>query len=100
MNAISVKIVLRSLISLMTLLLDGGFITTDLYSKPTDNQIYLDALISHSFHWMKAKPHGIDTRIRRNCSTEMSDKRSSEYQRSFTRRGYMKRIVKRESEIY
>lgn len=93
-------IVLRSLISLMTLLLDGGFITTDLYSKPTDNQIYSDALISHYFHWMKAKPHGIDTRIRKNCSIEMSDKRGSDCQRSFTRRGYIKRKVRRESEIY
>ena len=81
----------------LTLSLDGGLITTDVYSKPTDNHIYLDPLSSHPRHCVKAIPYGIATRIRRNCSSIVKfDKRSSEYQNYLTRRGYKKHSVKKE----
>ena len=74
-----------------------GLITTDVYSKPTDNHIYLDPRSSHPSHCTKAIPYGIATRIRRNCSSlDSFDKRSVEYQQYLTRRGYKKNLVQKE----
>ena len=53
----------------LTLLLQDGFISTDIYSKPTDSHLYLPYNSSHPDHCKKAIPYGVALRIRRNCST-------------------------------
>ena len=53
----------------LTLNLVDGFIHTDIYSKPTNNHIYLWHNSAHPAHCTKAIPYGVATRVRRNCST-------------------------------
>ena len=53
----------------LTLNLVDGYIQTDIYSKPTDNHIYLLRNSAHPAHCTKAIPFGVATRIKRNCST-------------------------------
>ena len=73
----------------LTLTLVDGLIQTDVYTKPTDNHLYLQRKSAHPDHCIKAIPFGVATRLRRNCSTEEDfDKRSNEYQKYLTRRGY------------
>ena len=54
----------------LTLTLENGYIQTDVYSKPTDNHMYLHPKTAHPSHCMKAIPFGIASRLRRNCSSE------------------------------
>ena len=54
----------------LKLTLENGFIQTDVYSKPTDNQIYLHPKSVHPAHCMKAIPFGVASRLRRNCSSD------------------------------
>ena len=58
----------------LTLKLKDGYIRPnrqiDWYSKPTDNQLYLEYTSAHPRHWMKAIPYGVATRLPRNCYTE------------------------------
>ena len=78
----------------LTLNLVNGFIQTDIYSKPTDNHIYLLRNSAHPAHVTRAIPYGVATRIRRNCSTdEAFIKRSSEYQGYLYNRGYNPGLV-------
>jgi hypothetical protein len=54
-----------------------------------DNHLYLQRKSVHPDHCIKAIPFGVATRLRRNFSTEEDfDKRSNEYQKYLTRRGY------------
>ena len=76
-----------------------GFIQTDIYSKPTDNHIYLLRNSAHPTHVTRAIPYGVATRIRRNCSTdEAFTKRSSEYQGYLYNWGYNPRLVSQQFE--
>ena len=78
----------------LTLNLVNGFIQTDIYSKPTDNHIYLLRNSAHPAHVTRAIPYGVATRIGRNCSTdEAFIKRSSEYQGYLYNRGYNPGLV-------
>ena len=75
----------------------GGFIQTDIYSKPTDNYIYLLHNSAHTAHCMKAIPFGVATRARRNCPTpEAVEKCSKEYQEYLINRGYNPRQVQQQ----
>ena len=79
----------------LTLTLFDGFIETDVYSKPTDNHIYLDPKSAHPGHCIKTIPYSVASRIRRNCSTIDSFKsRSTEYQNYLVNRGYDSSRVK------
>ena len=81
----------------LTLNLVDGFIRLDVYSKPTDNHLYLQRDSAHPQHCIKAIPFGIATRLRRNCSTdECFMKRSEEYKKYLTSRGYKSTNVKRQ----
>ena len=78
----------------LTLNLVNGFVQTDIYSKPTDNHIYLLRNSAHPAHVTRAIPYGVATRIRRNCSTdEMFSERSSEYEGYLYNRGYNPSLV-------
>ena len=83
----------------LTLNLVNGFIQTDIYSKPTDNHIYLLRNSAHPAHVTRAIPYGVATRIRRNCSTdETFSKRSAEYQSYLYNRGYNPGLVSQQFE--
>ena len=58
-----------------------GFIQTNIYSKPTDNHIYLLCNSAHPTHCYRAIPYGVATRVSRICSTPETFKKCSlEYQ--------------------
>lgn len=81
----------------LTLNFVEGYIQTDIYSKPTDNHIYLLRNSAHPAHCSKAIPYGVATRVRRNCSTpESFEKRSVEYQSYLINRGYNHSQVKQQ----
>ena len=83
----------------LTLNLVEGYIQTDIYSKPTDNHMYLLRNSAHPAHCSKAIPFGVATRVKRNCSTSESfDKRSTEYQSYLINRGYNPNQVKQQFE--
>jgi len=69
----------------LTLHLRDGFISTDVYAKPTDSHLYLPFSSSHPSHCKRAVPFGVALRIKRNCSTnDFLQKRCREY------KGYLK----------
>ena len=73
----------------LTLNLVDGYIQTDIYSKPTDNHIYLLRNSAHPSHCSKAIPYGVAIRVRRNrSSSEAFEKRSVEYQSYLINMGY------------
>ena len=53
----------------ITLNLVDGFAHNDIYSKPTDNNIYLLHNSARTAHCTKAILFGVATRVRRNCPT-------------------------------
>ena len=80
----------------LTLRLEGGFITTDVYSKPTDSHLYLPYSSAHPQHCKKAIPFGVALRLKRNCSNgEVLDERCEEYKQYLTRQNYPREIVDR-----
>ena len=46
------------------------FISTDVYAKPRDSNLYLPFLSSQPVHCKKAVPFGVAIRIKLNCSTD------------------------------
>ena len=81
----------------VTLHLVDGFIQTDVYSKPTDNHLYLPPSSAHPKHVFKAIPFGVASRLRRNCSEEnFLTKRLEEYRGYLVDQGYPADLVSRE----
>ena len=69
----------------LTLHFRNGFISTDIYAKPTDSYLYLPFSSSHPSHCKRAVPFGVALRIKRNCSTnDFLQNRCREY------KGYLK----------
>jgi len=69
----------------LTLHFRDGFISTDVYAKPTDSHLYLPFSSSHPSHCKRAVPFGAALRIKRNCSTDdFLQNRCKEY------KGYLK----------
>ena len=76
-----------------------AILENDIYSKPTDNHIYLLRNSAHPAHYSKAIPYGVANRVRRNCSTsEAFEMRSLEYQSYLINRGYNPSQVKQQFE--
>lgn len=50
--------------------IEKGFLSTDLYSKPTDKHMYLNKKSSHPESTKKSIPFGLGIRARRICSTD------------------------------
>ena len=76
----------------LTLRLENGFISTDVYAKPTDIVIYI-CHIQVSAHPIQCKntqiPYGVALRIKRNCSDNSDlSKRCEEYKRYLVRQEY------------
>jgi len=49
---------------------EGGFLTTDLFVKPTDSKSYLHFNSDHPLHTKKAVPFGLGMRMKRICTRE------------------------------
>jgi hypothetical protein len=80
----------------LTLHLDDGFVTTDVYSKPTDSHLYLPFNSSHPYHCKSAIPYGVALRIKRNCSSkEFLDTRCNEYKFYLKHQKYPSELVER-----
>ena len=83
----------------LTLHLIGGFIQTDVYSKPTDSHLYLPPSSAHPKHVFKAIPYGVATRLRRNCSEQVFlAERTTEYKGYLVNQGYPTKLV--EDQIF
>ena len=81
----------------LTLSLVNTFNETDIYSKPTDDHMYLLRGSAHPTHCTKAIPFGVATRIRINCSTDQKfEQRSKEYQNYRVSRPYLPHQVKKQ----
>jgi len=73
----------------LTLHFFNGFIRTDVYPKPTDSRLYLPPSSAHLKHKFIALPHGVATRLQRNCSDKtFLAKRITKYKGYFTNQGY------------
>ena len=80
-----------------TLRLENGFISTDVYAKPTDSHLYLPYSSAHPTHCKNTIPCGVALRIKRNCSNNSDlSKRCEEYKRYLMRQDYLKSLVEKE----
>ena len=78
----------------LTLYLIDGFIRTDVYSKPTDSNLYLPPSSCHPKHVCKAIPFGVATRLKRNCSDEtFFAERTAEYKGYLLNQGCPSKLV-------
>ncbi|XP_062579651.1 uncharacterized protein LOC134241631 [Saccostrea cucullata] len=69
--------------------LDNGFLTTDLYSKPTDKHMYLNKTSSHPESTKSSIPYGLGLRARRICSTEENyQSQRDKVKKNLRKRGY------------
>ena len=69
----------------LTLHFRDGFISTDVYAKPTDSYLYLPFSSSHPARCKRVVLFGVALRIKRNCSTDdFLQNRCKEY------KGYLK----------
>ena len=71
-----------------------NFLTTDLYSKPSDKHLYLHNTSCHPESTKRAIPYGLGVRIKRICSDEKQYKKRREVVCSqLSKRGYKSDIV-------
>jgi len=83
----------------VTINLKNGVLNTDLYCKPTDAHLYLNAKSSHPQHVIRNIPKGQFIRLRRICSdTTNYIKHSRKYIEYFTDAGYNSNKLKTVAE--
>ena len=82
----------------LTLRLIDGYINCDVYSKPTNDHLYLPYSSPHRLHSKKAIPYGVALRLKRNCSKKILKGRCDEYKTYLIRQNYHTRLVNREFE--
>ena len=76
-------------------MLENGYITTDLYSKPTDSHAYLHSSSCHPRHIIRNMPYSQFLRLRRLCSnTDTFKKRCNDMETWFLKRGHNKKTVR------
>ena len=69
--------------------IEDGFISTDLYTKPTDAHAYLHRQSCHPLHCVMNIPYSQMLRLRRLCSSEeVFEKRICDMTKQFKARGY------------
>ena len=74
--------------------LKDGFLTTDVFTKPTDSHAYLHHRSCHPRHCVENIPFSQFLRLRRLCSdTSLYDKRADTMTGHFVARGYCKKKV-------
>ena len=79
--------------------LESGFLTTDLFTKPTDTHQYLAADSCHPRHCKEAIPFSQALRMRRICSSNDDfQKRCAELKSHLLRRGYEPSFVQEQIE--
>jgi len=72
-----------------------GYLTTDLYTKPTDAHAYLHKSSCHPPHVTKNIPYSQFLRLRRLCSDEATFlRRCDDMTTHFLRRGYRRQVVR------
>ena len=77
----------------------GVYISTDVFSKPTDTHQYLDYRSSHPRHVRQAIPYGQALRLRRICSSERKfDQRIEEFKGYLNKRGFQKTQISSQCE--
>ncbi|XP_068115282.1 zinc finger protein 27-like [Hyperolius riggenbachi] len=73
-----------------------GFLSTNLYRKPTASNAYLHASSAHPTHTIRGIPTGQYLRARHNCSDEIAFEKEAKLLRSrFRERGYKDRWLKK-----
>lgn len=74
---------------------ENGYISTDLYTKPTDSHLYLHYSSFHPKHQKRSLPYSQALRLRRICSTDsLFDQASQTLIKNFTLRGYPIKLIK------
>ena len=80
-----------------TLHFRDGFISTDVYAKPTDSHLYLPFSSSHPSRLKRTVPFGVALRIKHNCSTDnFLPDRCKEYKRYLKSQNYPAELVDKE----
>jgi len=75
----------------------NGTIQTDLYTKPTDQHLYLHSKSDHPSSMKRAIPYGLGIRLRRICSEDVSyDRNRKALKEHLHRRGYKKSEVEKQ----
>ena len=78
---------------------EGGVLSTDLFSKPTDTHQYLHKKSCHPWHTKKAIPYGQALRLRRICSEDRQfQQRVGELAGWLKDRGYEESLVNEQIE--
>ncbi len=79
---------------------DKGYLSTDLYIKPTDSHAYLNFSSCHPRHIVNSIPYSQAIRIQRICSEETQLKsRLSDLKSNLVERGFPTRLVQRSIDL-
>lgn len=74
-----------------------GKLETDLYTKPTDRHLYVQAASSHPSNTKRAIPYGLGIRIKRICSREQDYvKHRDELKKQLRKRGYSSKFLEKQ----
>ena len=74
---------------------NNGKLSTDLYTKPTDNHQYLNWTSCHPRHTKISIPYSLPLRLRRICSdNHFFEKRARELHNILLERGYKNKLIK------
>ena len=72
-----------------------GLLNTTVYSKPTDDHVYLHPSSNHPRHQIRAIPRGQAIRLKRIISDEGELRKAfAEYTQHFLDRGYDEKLIK------
>ena len=73
---------------------DQRFVTTDLYTKPTDKHMYVNFKSDHPYSVKKAIPYGLGVRLKRICSKEEDySSHRQQLKKKLRKRGYSSKFV-------
>ena len=77
-----------------TVKVENGYITTDLYCKPTDKHLYVQQRSNHPNSMTKSIPYGLGIRLKRICSNESDyTSRRRELKNQLRKRGYSGQFI-------
>jgi hypothetical protein len=72
-----------------SVVMNNGAIYTDLYTKPTDKQLYINNSSCHPAHTKKGRAYGLGLRLKRICQREEDyKKRRGDLKTQLRKRGY------------
>jgi hypothetical protein len=78
----------------VTVSINDGHLSTDLYIKETDSQLYLQPDSNHPFHTIRSIPYSLCMRIKRICSKkERYEFHKENLRRNLLTRGYEERFI-------